>query len=437
MFLALLRATANPFTTTPFLDKAGIMRVGGRLRKSCLDESVKHPIILPRKGKLTLMIIRWFHHSIEHSGRNMTHNELRANGYWVINGNSVIRCMISKCVRCRYLRGKAGEQQMADLPEDRMSDAPPFTYCGVDMFGPFIIKERRSQLKRYVILFTCLSSRAIHLETTNTMETDSFIQALRRFVARRGKVRTMRSDNGGNFLGADNELRRALSELDNEKIKGFLQQHGADWIEWKRNPPAASHMGGVWERQIRSVRSILSSLMKTHGHMLDDESLRTLLTEAEAIVNSRPLTVDGLSDPASNNPLTPNHILTGKAEVTLGPPGVFQKEDVYCRKRWRRVQHIANEFWSRWRREFLLALQSREKWNNRERNFAKGDIVILKDEDVRRNQWLLAIVIDTFPDKDGVVRSVKVRTGARDSKVGAVMDRPIVKLVLLLKVEES
>ena len=168
-------------------------------------------------------------------------------------------------------------------------------------------------------------------------------------------------------------------------------------------------MGGVWERQIRSVRSILSSLMKTHGHVLDDESLRTLLTEAEAILNSRPLTVDGLSDPDANNPLTPNHLLTGKTEVTLGPPGVFQKEDLYCRKRWRRVQHIANEFWTRWRREFLLTLQSRVKWDSPKRNFATGDVVILKDEDVRRNQWSLAIVVNVFPDADGVVRSVTVR----------------------------
>ena len=251
------------------------------------------------------------------------------------------------------------------------------------------------------------------------------------------QVRTIGSDNGGNFVGAENELRKALSELDHEKIKGFLQQHGADWIEWKRNPPAASHMGGVWERQIRSVRSILSSLMKTHGHVLDDESLRTLLTEAEAIVNSRPLTVDGLSDPDANNPLTPNHLLTGKTEVTLGPPGVFQKEDLYCRKRWRRVQHIANEFWTRWRREFLLSLQSRVKWDSQKRNFATGDVVILKDEDVRRNQWSLAIVVNVFPDADGVVRSVTVRTSSHAEKAGAVMNRPIAKLVLLLKVEES
>ena len=422
----------------PFIDESGIIRVGGRLRNSELQDSFKHPVVLPRKGNLTVAAIRWMHQRIEHSGRYTTLNELRVNGYWVINGSSMVRLIISKCVTCRYLRGRSGEQKMADLPQERLSESPPFTYCGVDMFGPFTIKERRSELKRYVILFTCFSSRAIHLETTITMETDSFINALRRFIGRRGSIRSMRSDNGGNFVGAGNELKKALSELDHDKIRGFLQTEGADWIEWERNPPAASHMGGVWERQIRSVRSILSSLMKTHGHMLNDESFRTLIVEAEAIVNSRPLTVDSLSDPDSPNPLSPTNILTLKPKVTQGPPGVFQNADLYCRKRWRRVQHLANEFWLRWRREFLLTLQTREKWTGEKRNFVKGDIVLVKDEDVRRNQWPMAKVVDVYPSSDGMVRSVKVRMGTKDgnSKV-SLLDRPITKLVLLLESEDQ
>ena len=434
---ATLKKSSSLRKLDPFVDKDGIIRVGGRLRNSTLDVSMKHPVILPRKCKLTIAVVRWIHQKVEHSGRNMTLNELRVEGYWVINGNSIIRSLISKCVRCRYLRGRTGEQKMADLPQERMSESPPFTYSGVDMFGPFIIKERRSEVKRYVALFTCLSSRAIHLETTISMETDSFINALRRFVGRRGDVRSIRSDNGGNFIGAENELKKALSELDHEKIRGFLQTEGADWIEWERNPPAASHMGGVWERQIRSVRSILSSLMKTHGHVLNDESLRTLMVEAEAIVNSRPLTVDSLSDPDSLNPLSPTNILTLKSKVTRGPPGVFQKADLYCRKRWRRVQHISNEFWLRWRREFLLSLQNREKWTDEKRNFAKGDIVLVKDEDVRRNQWPMARVVDAHPADDGMVRSVKVQLSSKDGGKGSVLERPIAKLVLLLESEES
>ena len=432
---AMLKKSSSLRKLNPFIDESGIIRVGGRMQKSILDESVKHPVILPRKGKLSIAAVRWIHTKVEHAGRNMTLYEMRAQGYWVINGGSIIRSLISKCVRCRFLRGKTGEQKMADLPQERTIDSPPFTYCGVDMFGPFTIKERRSELKRYVVLFTCFSSRAIHLETTISMETDSFINALRRFIGRRGKVRSIKSDNGGNFVGANNELKRALPELDHEKIRGFLQTEGADWIEWEYNPPNASHMGGVWERQIRSVRSILSSLMITHGHILDDESFRTLIVEAEAIVNSRPLTVDGLSDPTSFNPLSPTNILTLKSKVTRGPPGVFQKADLYCRKRWRRVQHLANEFWLRWRREFLQTLQVREKWNEERRNFEVGDIVLLKDEDVRRNQWPMARVVEVFPSSDGLVRSVKVQIASKDDK-RSLLERPITKLVLLLESED-
>ena len=434
---ATLKKSSSLRKLDPFIDAFGIIRVGGRIRNSTLDESIKHPAILPRKGHLTIAIIRWFHLKVEHSGRNMTLNELRVNGYWVINGCSIIRSLISKCVGCRHLRGRTGEQKMANLPEERMSEAPPFTYSGADMFGPFVIKERRSELKRYVILFTCLSSRSVHLETTINMETDSFINALRRFIGRRGDVRSIRSDNGGNFVGAENELKEAVAELDHEKIRGFLQTEGADWIEWKRNLPSASHMGGVWERQIRSVRNILSSLMKTHGHMLNDESFRTLIVEAEAIVNSRPLTVDTISDPDSPNPLSPMNILTLKPKVTRGPPGVFQKEDVYCRKRWRRVQHIANEFWFRWRREYLLALQNREKWVAEKRNFANGDIVLVKDEDARRNQWPMAKIVEVYPSEDGMVRSVKVQMALKDDKKKVTsLVRPITKLVLLLESED-
>ena len=162
------------------------------------------------------------------------------------------------------------------------------------------------------------------------------------------------------------------------------------------------------------------------------------MAEAEAIVNSCPLTVDGLCDPDSVQPLSPYQILTGKSKVTMGPPGVFQKADVYCRKRWRRVQHIANEFWTRWRREFLLALQKREKWVEFQRNFTVGDVVIIKNEDVRRNQWPLGRVVEVFPDAEGVVRSVKVRTAAKGSAVvGSLLERPIAKLVLLLEAEED
>ena len=185
---------------------------------------------------------------------------------------------------------------MADLPQERCTEAAPFAYCGVDMFGPLIIKERRSELKRYGALFTCFSSCAVQIEVTNSLDADSFILALHRFMARRGIVRSVWSENGTNFVGARNKLQQAFKEMKHDKIKSFLQGNGADWILWHNNPPGACHMGGVWERQIQSARTILEGLLKTHINSLNDESLRTLMAEVELIINSRPFTVETISD---------------------------------------------------------------------------------------------------------------------------------------------
>jgi len=342
------KKTSKLHQLDPILDCEGLIRVGGRLGRSAMDVNEKHPILLPRQSQVTKLIIGWCHENVQHGGRGMTLNELSKNGFWVINGNFQVRFFIMKCVKCIKLRGRVQQQKMADLPTDRTQEAPPFTYCAVDMFGPFIIKEGRKEMKRYVALFTCLASRAAHLESTNTMDTDSFIQCLRRFIGRRGPIRTIRCDNGTNFVGAKNELQKSMKELDQDTITNFLLSLGADWmISWCHNPPAASHFGGVWERQIRAARSILSSLMMTHGHSLNDESFRTLLTEVEPITNSRPLTVETIDDVSSPVPLSPMNLLTAKSNVVLPPPGIFQKADLYCRRRWRRVQHICNEFWSR------------------------------------------------------------------------------------------
>ncbi|XP_068704813.1 uncharacterized protein [Montipora foliosa] len=316
---------------------------------------------------------------------------------------------------------------MADLPKERIAPAPPFTYCGVDYFGPFYIKGGRKELKCYGALFTCLSSRAVHIEAADSLETDSFLNALRRFIARRGPVREIRSDQGTNITGAEKELQRAISEMDNNAIQRSLcTKFKADWVQWKQNPPSASHKGGVWERQIRSVRSILTALMREHGRNLDDESFQTLMAEVECIINSRPLTTPS-SDPGDLDPLTPNHILTMKSKVVLPPPGNFQKEDVYLRKRWKRVQYLANVFWSRWRREYVQCLQQRSKWNRPRRNFDKGDLVLIVDDRVERNHWPLARIVHTYPDEEGYVRSVKFTTGA------TFLDRPVDKLILILE----
>ena len=163
----------------PFIDSKGVLRVRGRLEQADLSNAVKHPIILPSNNHVTTLIIRYFHEKAKHQGKGITFNEVRSNGFWIIGGTSSVNAVISSCVTCRKLRGAACQQKMSSLPEDRLECCPPFTYCGVDYFGPFVIKEGRKELKRYGVLFTCMSSRAIHLETAASLSTDSFMNALK------------------------------------------------------------------------------------------------------------------------------------------------------------------------------------------------------------------------------------------------------------------
>lgn len=135
---------------------------------------------------------------------------------------------------------------MADLPLERiLPDKPPFTDVGVDYFGPVVIKRGRSLVKRYGVIFTCMASRAVHLEVAFTLDTDSCIHALRRFICRQGHISSLRSDNGTNFIRAERELREALDGLNQNNIQNAMLQQG---IRWNFNPPAGSHHGGVWER---------------------------------------------------------------------------------------------------------------------------------------------------------------------------------------------
>ncbi|XP_038070490.1 uncharacterized protein LOC119739571 [Patiria miniata] len=432
-----VKATSKICSLNPFLDSDGILRVGGRLRNAEVPDSVKHPAILPKDGQVTRLLISYFHNKVQHQGRGMTFNEVRAGGYWIIGGVKVVATHIHKCATCRRLRRPVEEQKMADLPKDRVEPSPPFTFCGMDCFGPFTVREGRKEIKKYGVIFTCMSSRAVHIEMVDDMTTDCFINSLRCFIALRGPVQQLRSDQGSNFVGAKNEFREALKELDMERVQGFLAKRQCQFV---MNAPHSSHVGGVWERQIKTVRSVLSSIIQQSPGRLDAATLRTFLYEAMAIVNSRPLTTVNLHDPLSPEPLTPNHLLTMKSTAALPPPGKFVKEDLYIRKRWRRVQYLAEQFWGRWRKEYLSSLTSRQKWHTPRRNIKVGDVVLLKDEEAPRMEWPLAIVIETIENDDGLVRRARVRVGTKHlDKEGrrtgkpSILERPIQKLILLLE----
>ena len=214
-------------------------------------------------------------------------------------------------------------------------------------------------------------------------------------------------------------MQEAIRQWNQEKIHAFLLQKNIKWIF---NPPAGSHHGGVWEFCIRTVRKVMRALLNKQS--LDEEVLATLMCEVEAIINRRPLTK--VSDnPRDPEVLTLNHLLHLRSRPAL-PPGIFSKEECYSRRRWRHVQYLADVFWRRWMREYLLSLQQRQKWSHISRNFAVGDVVLMLDENTPGSSWPLRRILEVFPNRsDGLVRIVKLRTKS------SVLVRPIDKIVLL------
>ena len=399
----------------------GLLRVGGRLQQSTVPEEQKHPIILPAKSPIVKLMVRQIHERHGHCGQNHLMAELRKN-YWIVQGNSVVRQVIRECVTCKALDCRPMSQLMADLPSDRITpNEPPFTFTGTDCFGPFLIKRGRSEVKRYGAIFTCLVSRAVHVEMLESMEACSFMNALRRFLARRGPVRRMWSDNGSNLTAVDRELRENLARLDADKINRKMESLG---IEWVFNPPHASNFGGAWERLIRSIRRTMSAVCRLQAS--SDDCLNTLFCEVESIINGRPLT-RVTNDPDCLEALSPSQLLTLKAPA--GPVTTTDRMDLYVRQRWRQAQYLADVFWARWTKEYLPWLQERQKWTTLRKNLKVGDVVLSLDEKLARGSWPLARVLEVKKDRSGAVRSAKIKTE------NGVYDRPINKLCMLLEAD--
>lgn len=417
-----VKRTSHLCKLDPILE-GGVLRVGGRLSRTAMPDEAKHPAILAKDLHISDLILHHVNQQTGHGGRNHMLAKLRQR-YWIPGASIAIRKTLSKCVVCHRLHAAPGHQRMADLPQDRVSpDEPPFTRVGVDCFGPFEVKRGRGTAKRYGVIFTCLAMRAIHLELASSLDTDSFVNALRRFIARLGQVLELRSNNGTNFIGAEHELREAVGKWNHAQINDTLLQKGIRWIF---NLPAGSHHGGVWERLIRSVRKVLNSVLRTQN--LDEECLYTVFCEVEAIINSRPIT-KATTDPNDLEALTPNHLLLLKSKPAL-PPGVFQKEDIYVCRRWKQVQYMSDLFWKRWVKEYLPQLQECQKWQSTGQNFMPGDVVIIVDDSAPRNSWLTGRIVRADPDRGGLVRRVHIKTRS------SYLDRPITKVCLLQEAEE-
>lgn len=207
----------------PFLDDCDVLRVGGRAKLSLsLTYEEKHPIIIPKSSHIALLLARYYHKKIYHQGRIFTLGAIRDAGYWLVGASKLVNSMVRKCFPCNKLRGKLVIQRMGLLPRERLDATAPFTNVGMDCFGHFTVKERRSNVKRWAVVFTCMYSRAVHIELLDDMSADAFINALRCLIAIRGPVRTLFSDRGTNFVGARNEFRKEVDMAKDLKLKEYF-----------------------------------------------------------------------------------------------------------------------------------------------------------------------------------------------------------------------
>ena len=242
---------------------------------------------------------------------------------------------------------------MADLPTFCPTAFEPcFTHTGVDLFGPLNAKRGRAVVKRWGFLFTGLNSRAVHLELASSLETDCFINVLRRFISRRAKPKPIHSDNGTNLVGAAREIKEAIAAWNEKQIQDQLLQKGCQWVF---QPPKASDASGVWERLIRSTRTALRAIL---GNSLVDKEVLALSSLKLKRFSIHDLCAAS-DDPDDHEPLTPNHLLLQKAVHNL-PPGSFVKEDLFSKKKWRQAQILADHFWKRLLRTGIHLVLARE-----------------------------------------------------------------------------
>lgn len=405
----------------PFL-KDGLIRVGGRLSNSDLNYDRKYPILLPSKDPILNLLVEYHHKVNCHAGPDLLMSLLRQR-YWILSARNLIRSRVHKCLPCFRLRPKPNFPEMADHRSCRVvQSAKPFVHTGTDYAGPFKVTMSRGRgvrsTKAYVCLFVCMTTRAVHIELAGDLSTASFMDAFKRFLSRRGPVSRIYSDNGTNYIGAKrklSELHRFLcSEHHNTEFGHMLAENR---IDWSLNVPTASHFGGNWEANIKSLKS---HLYRTVGDtVLSFEELSTVLTQVESVMNTRPLCRTLSSDPSEPLALTPAHFLN------LTPLKYLPAQEVETKSivtRHQLLDKLVQSFWKRWRNGYLHTLQSRRKWNTPVDPVVVGTVVVLKTDNSPPLHWPLGVVEEVFPDSTGVTRVARVKTAT-----GSYL-RPVVRL---------
>lgn len=406
----------------PFLDHRGLIRVGGRLKNSDLPYDARHPLLLPKAGHFVQLLVAHYHVDNAHAGPNAL-LALISREFWILSARRLVNHVIFKCLSCYRLKAAVTQPPMGDLPRDRVVAARPFDGVGTDFAGPFYTKvqayRNKKIVKSYLCVFVCLSTKAVHLEVVSDLTTEAFLAALTRFVSRRGLPSLIRSDNGRNYVGANNylgDLHSFLAEHQSE----FTVEASKRGINWVFDPPLCPHWGGLFEAAVKSAKTHLKRVIGDTP--LTFEELTTVFAKIEAVLNSRPLC------PLASSPdlevLTPGHFLIGQPLVAV-PEYPFSDEKVGRLTRFQLVQQVTQHFWSRWHAEYLSTLQSRHKWTTPSEPPAVGELVLLKDENTPPLQWRRGRILHVYPGQDSVVRVVDVQTPS------GVKKRSLTKLVRL------
>lgn len=404
----------------PFLDKDGLIRVGGRINQSRLNYDSKHQILLPKGHKITEMIASEEHVRQLHCGPQQLLYTLRQQ-YWTNNGRNLARKIVHKCVQCFKAKPKVAQQMMGELPASRVNPARAFLHTGVDYCGPFLIKQSKrrhaSTTKAYISVFVCLATKAVHIELVSSLTTEAFLAALRRFIARRGLPQRVSSDNGKTFVGAKRELQELREFLRNEATS-LVKSAAEEGITWEFIPPYSPHMGGIWEAAVKSLKHHLKRIVGSVN--LSFEELSTIVTQVEAVLNSRPLTPMS-NDPSDLGVLSPAHFLAGGPLTALPEPSLMDLPERRL-SRWQRLQQLLQHFWERWSNEYLCSLQQRNKWKTPSPGLSVGTLVLLKEDNTPPLTWPMGRITFLHPGRDGLTRVASVKT------VSGEVKRSVVKL---------
>ncbi|XP_029720518.2 uncharacterized protein LOC109429239 [Aedes albopictus] len=398
----------------PYICQNGILRVGGRLRHSDETEDTKHPMILPARHPLTRMVFEQHHLRLLHAGPQLLLATVRQR-YWPLGGRNVARQVVHQCLTCFRSKPRQVRQFMGELPTSRVLVSRPFSKTGVDYFGPVYLRPapRKAAVKAYVALFVCMCTKAVHMELVSDLSTERFLQALRRFIARRGRCTELYSDNGTNFVGARNQLQELLvlwkDAEHRQDVARFCANEG---INWHFNPPGSPHFGGLWEAAVRSAKHHILRVIGSNP--VPHEDMATLLVQVEGCLNSRPLTP--MSDDADDlEPLTPAHFLIGCSLQSFPEPDLRQipTNRLKC---YQLVQQQLQHFWQRWKREYLCQLQARSKRWKPPVQFELGQLVVIQDKNQPPMRWRMGRIVNVHPGADGVVRVVTLKTAAGELK---------------------